>query len=333
MEEATRGLGAVVAIALSLVTSVTDAQPDAPPPAAPVTTRLGHVESVDKRELVLDLGTNDGVERQSFVEIATREGSVVVQVVSALPESSRTQLPLGVVIEEGAAVRVTAAAPTVTRSLPERASYFGLDTRIFGFPSVSENSGGGVLADVRLRYRAALPIALELRVSPIGFGSGDFTTIGVGHGELGLSYDDRVFGFGVTLGATVTEVAEDGGFGAYRTSFGVSTGVTFRAGARDGLYVEIGVSYGYTPNGFQWVYSRFDGAIPVGSGFWMVVSASGGYTRHGMGTVGFRGLVRGSGGPGSLFLTGYFGGVGIFRPGVFESYSGPLLGLGFEARY
>lgn len=186
---------------------------------------------------------------------------------------------------------------------------------------------------MRLRYRLRLPLELQLRLSPIGFGAGPMGRIGVGHGEAGLGYDHRLFGFGVSLGATVTEVEDREAFTGFRTTLGVSTGVSLRLGARDGLHAEFGVSYGYTPNGFEWVYARFDGAVPLKSGFWLVITASGGRTRHGMGAIGFRALLRGAGGPGSLLLTGYFGGAGVLRPSVFESYAGPLLGLGLEARY
>lgn len=328
--EASRGLGLALA-GLALVASTAGAQ--APPPAAPVTTRVGRVEKVDKRVLVIDLGSNDGIGRGDSVEIATRDGSVVVQVMSALPDSARTIRPIGAEVEEGAAVRLTAARATVTRSVPARPSYFGFDTRLFGLASASVESGGGILTDIRMRYRASIPLEVQARLSPVGFGFGSIDRVSVGHGELGLGYDHLVFGFGVTIGATVTEVEDDGGFGSYRTTLGFSTGVNLRLGARDGLFAEIGVSYGYTPNGFEWVYARFDGMVPVGTGFWLVFTASGGRTRHGMGSIGFRALLRGGGGAGSLFLTGYFGGGGILRPGLFDSYAGPLLGLGIEARY
>ncbi len=330
MEAALRGLGLAIAIAI-IITSAASAQ--APLPVAPATTRVGHVDRVEKHELILDLGSNEGVSRGDSVEIATRDGSIVLQIIGALPDSSRTIRPMGVEVEEGAAVRLTAARATVTRSVPERASYFGFDTRVFALPSLSVSDGGGFFADIRLRYRASVPLEVQARLSPLGFGFGDLGRVSVGHSEIGLGYDHRVFGFGVTVGATITEVDDDDGFGTYRTTLGFSTGVNLRVGARDGLHAEIGVSYGYTPNGFEWVYARFDAAVPLKTGFWLVFTTSGGRTRHGMGAIGFRALLRGSAGPGSLFFTGYFGGAGILRPGAFDVYAGPMFGLGLEARF
>jgi len=68
---------------------------------------------VDPYTLVLHLGSNDGF------EVASRAGSVVVRVIGARPESSRTIRPFGAEIEVGAAVRLTAANVTVTRLVPE----------------------------------------------------------------------------------------------------------------------------------------------------------------------------------------------------------------------
>jgi hypothetical protein len=314
--------------------SVGHAQRQRPQPV-PMNPRVGQVTAVEKSELEVDLGTRDGVSRRDLVEIATADGSVVVPVLVALEHTSRVFRPMGIEIPEGSAVRLTGARPTATRLVPMRASYFGFEARIFGVPSVNENSGGGVIGDVRLRYRARAPIALQLRVSPIGFGSGDFTTIGIGHGELGVGYDHRVFGLGATIGATVTEVEDEDSFDFYRTTLGVSTGVYLRLGARDGMHAELGFTYGYTPNGFQWVHARFDALFPLRNRYALVLTASGGRTRHGMGAVGLRGLMRGNGGPGTILLTGYFGAAGILRPGASypRGFAGPMLGLGVEARF
>lgn len=307
----------------------------AQPPPAPMNPRVGHVTEVEKSHLAIDLGTRDGLARRDSVEVATDGGSVVTYVLAALEDSARIYRPMGIEIPVGSAVRLTGARPTATGLIPMRASSFAFEARVFGVPSVNDNGGGGVLGDVRMRYRARAPIALQLRVSPIGFGSSDSSTIGMGHGELGFGYDHRVFGLGATLGATVTEVEDEDSFGFYRTTLGVSTGVHLRLGAIDGIHVELGVSYGYTPNGFEWVYARLDATFPLRNRFWLVLTSSGGRTRHGMGAAGLRGLIRGNGGPGTILLTGYFGGAGIIRPGASfpRGFAGPTIGLGVEARY
>lgn len=315
--------------------SVAHAQPQQPPTPAPMNPRVGRVVKVDKTELVIDLGTRDGLSRRDSVEVATADGSFVTTALVVLEESARIYRPMGTEVPEGSAVRLTGARPTATRLLPMRASSFAFETRVYGVPSVNDNDGGALLGDVRFRYRARAPIALQLRISPIGFGSSDATTFGVGHGEFGIGYDHRVFGFGATIGATVTEVEDEDSFGSYRTTLGVSTGVHLRLGPIDGIHAEIGVSYGYTPNGFQWVYARVDASFPLRSRIWLVFTTSGGRTRHGLGAIGLRGLLRGNGGPGTILLTGYFGGGSVFRPGASfpRGFSGPLIGLGVEARY
>lgn len=323
-----------LAVLLLGATSVAHAQ-EPPPTPAPLNPRVGHVTKVEKSYLEIDLGTRDGLARRDSVEVATADGSVVVTVLVATPDSSRIYRPMGIPIAEGSAVRHTGARATATRLVPMRESYFGFETRIFGVPSVNENSGGGVIGDVRLRYQATAPIALQLRISPIGFGSGDFTTVGIGHGEVGIGYDHRVFGFGATIGATVTEVEDEDSFGSYRTTLGISTGVYLRLGARDGMHAELGFTYGYTLNGFQWVYARLEAVFPLRNRYWLVFTSSGGRTRHGMGAIGLRGMLRGNGGPGTILLSGYFGGAGIIRPGASypRGFAGPMLGLGVEARF
>ncbi len=101
------------------------------------------------------------------------------------------------------------------------------------------------------------------------------------------------------------------------------------------MHAELGFTYGYTPNGFQWVHARVDAIFPLRNRFWLVFTTSGGRTRHGMGAIGLRGSMRGNGGPGTILLTGYFGGAGIIRPGASfpRGFAGPLIGLGIEARF
>ena len=296
----------------------------------------GRVTAVDGPYVTVDIGSMHGVGYGMNVEIATDEGSEVVRVVAAFGEEARLARPFGVEVRVGAAVRATGAGITTRNTAPPRSAYFGMELRLFGLAGLSDLGGGGVLVESRLRYRAPFPLAVQARVAPMAFGFVDGLAVGAGHGELGLSYDSEFFEFGATVGATATEVSDD--FGDASHSLGMSTGVFFRVGARDGLSVEVGMTYAATANGIEWAYARFDATIPVRFGMWLVLSASGGRTRHGMGAIGLRWMLRGSGGPGSLFLTPYFGGGGIRAVsddffGLPEGPAGVLLGLGFEARF
>ena len=305
-----------------------------PATAQPVRAR---VVEVTGGSVVIDRGTGHGFTRGAGAEIATHDGSVVVRVQSASPDSARLQRPFGVPITVGAAVRLTGAAATAKRGVPPRLSYLGIEGRIAGLVALGETEGGALLGELRMRYRARVPLALSLRLGPVGvaFGSESF---GVGHAEVGVSYDHRIFEFGATVGATASEVDDDDS-GLLSESLGTSTGVFFRLGARDGFYFEAGMTYSYTVNGFEWVLARFDGSIPLGFGRWLVLTATGGRTRFGIGSIGLRLLLRGGGGPGSLFLTPYFGGGGFFDRDdttFFDDIRGPaglLFGLGLERRY
>ena len=322
----------VVLTALAAVMACASAASAQAPPPLPVAAPVGQVEKIEDGILFIGIGRQDGAQPGDSVEIATREGSVVVRVTVVEDERLRAVGPFGVLVEVGAAARLTAASPTAGRALPGRPSYFGLEGRLFGLASLSERNGGGVFGDFVARYRAKVPVAVHLRLAPIGVGAGSGSeTLGFGHGEVGFSFDHRVFELGVSLGASYADI-DSFGRGTF-DGIGVSTGAFMRVGARDGIFVETGVSYVRTDERFVWVLLRFEAMIPLAHRYWLSLRAAGGQVRGGMGAVGLRYRMRGWGGPGTLFLSFHLGGAGIFRPDDSDVFAGPLLGVGVERRF
>ena len=292
----------------------------------------GHVVSMSHERVTVNLGFAHGVEPRGSIEVATSEGSIVLPVRAVDQAQAFVSRPYGVAIEVGAAARLTTARPTYRRiAPPERLSFVSLEARLFGLISV-RNGGGGVAGELIARWRTQLPIALQLRLAPMGTGFGDMGSVPFGHGELVTSLDTRLFELGFAIGGTFTEREEDFSFDSV-FGFGTSVGALMRLGAKDGLHGELTMTYAWTGERFEWVHARFEGQVPFSRRIALVVTGSGGFTRIGMGAVGLRILLFGDGGSGSLYLTPYLGGAGMLIPGRFDAYVGPLFGFGVERRY
>lgn len=83
----------------------------------------------------------------------------------------------------------------------------------------------------------------------------------------------------------------------------------FRVGARDGLRLRGDFGIQISDSRVEFGFVDGDLFVPTGRGAAIVFRGSGGWTGHLTADVGFRGRLAGDGGPGTVFLTGTFGGA------------------------
>jgi hypothetical protein len=132
---------------------------------------------------------------------------------------------------------------------------------------------------------------------------------------------------------------------------GLSISQVARLGSLDGINLSVDNFFVLYKGEFHW--GGAIGAIqsPVSDRSWLLLRGGGGIAGYAFGEIGLRVLVRGNGGPGSLFLTPSIGGAGLFGEKEGEctvynpaggpqtvpcaeevSYAGPMVGFGMEWR-
>jgi len=322
-------------------------------PVASAPSPLGRVvRTTVPGELVISLGTSNGVVRGDHIEFApettsdggsedaelSREVIAVGVVTNVIAKSARVRVGLNESVAAGAIAAPTRAPTTSSLSAPPRVS--GLwELELLARPfAVLDELGGGALLSGSVGYRFT-DLHLQAVVDPLGFAAVQSKrSVAVASAALIASYDSQYFEMGLGLGAqTVNET----GF-LLQPGTGIAAVQLIRLGARDGLNLSARTSVALFHSQFQFGGMVVSGQIPVTRGYWLLLNGGGGNVGYGYGEFGLRVLLAGNGLAGSKYLTVTAGGVGVFRSGDCDefssctersSYGGPMAGVGGEWRF
>jgi hypothetical protein len=187
---------------------------------------------------------------------------------------------------------------------------------------------------------------VELR--PLGLLVGKDNSPSYAGAYASAGYDQTYFSLGLGVGVLYSQrtvqhdgYSDDGGYHSSPPTFEGQTQFSVlqqvRLGARDGLH--FAASSAVKLRGDTWEFGWFEGLVqfPLGARTWGVLRGSGSPEPSYFFTeVGFRRLVRGNGGPGSVFVRPTAGVAGIVsqRSSSGEDLAiGPLIGLHVEGRF
>lgn len=335
---------------LTPLVPVTPPPAQAAPPATPASR--GRVVRAAPNEVVISLGTSDGIGASDHIEFAltssgeerseeaalSREVIAVGMVTNVSVHSARVRLGLNERVPVGAFASPTQAPTSSSLSGPPRVSGL-LELELFLRPFAAlDELGGGALLSGSVGYRFS-HLHLQAVVDPLAFAAvQDKGDVAAANAALTASYDSQYFEIGLGLGVqTVNEAT----FGLSPGS-GLSVVQLIRLGARDGLNVSARTSVVLFHSQFQFGGMVASGQIPVTRGYWLLINGGGGNVGYGFGEFGLRVQLAGNGFAGSKYLTVTAGGVGVFRSSSCDaffsctdnrSYGGPMAGVGGEWRF
>ena len=322
------------------------------PSSASGPARAGGVVSVGLGDVVVDLGSADGLSVGGRMELyrerwtrldegerALRIEPVAVGEISALStRRARVRLGSGERAPVGTRARPTAAALTHSTMAPPRVEgIWEIHGGLRPFLSL-EYLAVGALADAAVVYRAAGPWAIHAAASPVAFVVGSQPVFNYNLMVTG-AYDSRWFELGLGIGAA--SVRNSGDEPADAFSFGQYA----RLGTRDGVHVEVQNTFLLGRDRFRFGSTNGALQIPVSPAAALVFRGGGGVTGYAFGEAGLRIRVRGNGDHGTLYLTPTVGGVNVVggrrecaMPDSGYCYAsrvehgGPLVGIGVEYR-
>ncbi len=330
-----------------------------PPP------KLGRVLTVDGRNVVIDLGKQDGFFKGDTVEFFT-EGTIVFEGESVRREDT---VALGLIrsVTKGRAVveislNVDLPPETQVRRATEE---FKPNYLAPPHPSASHEVsltvrpflalgtiGGGAIMDASYTYRFDFPMSLDLVLSPVGFALADEGNAVGFAGHAILSYDENVFQIGLGIGAARYEEetpyeVQVGQEVPDTMRFGFSAAQHVRLGTRDGMNLTATTNFVIQKDGFEFGGMSGSFQVPMSPFLpdtWLIMRGGGGLPGHAFGEIGVRALIAGNGSSGSVFLTPTLGGGFMSNP-VYKDcdfnegqcrteneYGGPMAGLTVEWR-
>jgi hypothetical protein len=333
----------------------------APMQPAPPQSASGTVVGVSGAQVVIDLGSAAGLQRNDRVEIfvettvdlgagevAQREELVAIGQVTTVTET-RAQVALGMNerVPVGAFARPTSRPLTASRLAPARLGDIW-EVRASLRPFLTLGTlGVGTISDVNVAYQLEAPVTVEAVIHPLGLGfAREANILAVGVNGV-VSYDTTLFKVGLGLGWV--SLREAASWEDERPSGGLSVAQTVRLGAADGLRLEAFNTFVLYDSQFH--YSGTRGGIQVPTGLltrrtWLVAQGGGSSSGEAFGEIGLRVLASGDGDHGTLLLTPTLGIGGLF--GVRERddcppeypelcqenvfFGGPMVGFGIEWR-
>jgi len=303
-------------------------------------------------EVVISLGTWDGVSRGDHIELAravtteddneeaalSSELFAIGFVTNVSAHSARVQLGLNETVPPGAAASLTLAQTTSSLSAPPRvAGLWELELFLRPFAALDE-LGGGVLFSGSFGYRIA-HLHLQAVVDPLAYASVQTRgSVGVANAAAIASYDSQYVEMG--LGFGVQTLNETGSL--VEPGSGLAVVQQVRLGARDGLNFSARTNLALFHSQFQFGGMVGSAQIPLTRGYWLLLNGGGGNVGYAFGEMGLRALLAGNGLAGSKYLTVTAGGVGVFRSGTCDeffscsedvAYGGPMAGIGGEWRF
>jgi hypothetical protein len=329
----------------------TPAAVPAPPPAATgARTKGGRVTRTAPGEVVISLGTLDGIGRSDRIELSlehagdgdeaalSREAIAVGVVTNVTEQSAKVRLGLNESVPVGALAALTRSQLTASLSAPPRVTdLWSLQLLARPFTALGELGGGVLLSGAIGRHFGNLH--LQAVVDPLAFADvQDKSSVTAANAALIASYDSQYFEMGLGFGGQT--VNESGFF--LDPGSGIAAEQLIRLGAQDGLNISARTSIVLFHREFEFGGMVASGQIPVTRGYWLLLNGGGGNVGYGFGEFGLRVLLAGNGLAGSKFLTISAGGAGVFKTGACDafffcqesvSYGGPMAGVGGEWRF
>jgi len=333
-----------------------------PPPAAPPVAAVPQAARVIKSmpgEVVISLGTFDGVARGDHIELALEHAGSLVTDELAL---SRELLAVGVVTnvtEHSALVRLgvdesvpvgalasrSRAPSSASQSAPPHVTDITtLELALKPFAALGELGGGFLLsAALGHRFRHLHVWAL---LDPLAFAAASQQpSIAAANGAAMVSYDSQYFEMGLGLGGQTVNIVN---FSAVSGS-GYTVAQLLRLGPQDGLNLTVRTSIVLFHSQFDFGGMVASAQFPITRGYWLLLDGGGGNVGYGSGELGLRVLLDGNGLAGSKFLTVSAGGAAVFKSTpcdvasfqAFQTISscgtttlgGPMAGVGGEWRF
>jgi hypothetical protein len=302
----------------------------------PAELPVGEVVDLGVGTVVVDLGSDDGLAEDEWVEFFVMEevdlggGEVVQQerrvgvgsVQTVGQSRSRIRLALNESVPLGARAReepegVSALRTVYTPRRPRGVWELALNTRPF---LALGTLGGGAIFDGSFGYRFKMPMAIDLFFTPFAFGiarAGDIFTFA---GNVVASYDQTAFQVGLGAGVSRINTLPAGGgtdfiagSEAEEPNFraGFSAAQYVRLGSVDGLHVSVLNNFILFEDEFSFGGITIDAAVPLrifSDPAWIRARGGGGVPGYIFAELGIRILAVGNGGAGSLFLTPTVGG-------------------------
>ena len=313
--------------------------------------RTGRVIKVGLGEVVISLGSRDGLRRDDHIELfvrhkvkmgggeaGSREEVLVVGKVTVVSDNrAKVRLGMNERVPRGSGARRSERKVTETIVAPPRVPGWEIKANLRPLIPL-ETLGFGLFLDASASYRFHAPVVLRLLIEPLAFATTDDYSPAAFSGCLLAGLDLRLFELGFGLGVSTVNEEDDVG-----AAFSIIQAV--RLGALDGLHVEVLNTLLYYDGEFHYGATRGTVQIPLASRWWLLFRGGGGIigTAHGEG--GLRIRLRGNGHHKSIFLTATIGWGLVSKdyPNAKTSsttvytksrgdYSGPTIGLGIEWR-
>lgn len=329
--------GVVEAPTVAPVAPVAAPQPVPPPPEK----RVGRVIAVKGENVIIDLGTQDGVNEHTNVELYTlsKDGEVRRVAVGAVRATSarRARIELGPNEEAPleTLARTTSDALSASYATPPRSlARYTAQVLVRPFLGLS-SGGGGVLLDASLVRRFRAPFTLGAAVMPIGYGRANDQDTSTFSGMVFATYDIRWFEGGLGLGM---QTVNDSRFFAPGT--GTLLPVFLRFGAADGANLHGRVDFTVFHSQVLATGLRLELDVMLDRGVWLILGGGGGPSGFTLGEVGIKKSLTGNGNAGTHSIVIVTGGSAVHEcSGGADScgnelnVSGAHLGVGLESRF
>lgn len=295
----------------------------APPARAPA--RAGRVVRRSDRDVVIDLGSDDGLEVGARVEAAPetnlmvdgalaempRRSVAVGEVVAVTPDHAQVSFGVNELVQDDAQLRPTDAPRTASLVAPPRVGGV-LEFAGSLAPSLTVGDyGGGLMAEASLTYRGEGQYFLRAAAGPSGFTTVSQGTLGFGSAALTGGFDSRFVEVGLGFGVLPYREEEfscpdTGNCGyTYERSMRAAFALSTRLGAADGFHLRLATTLAATSDAFRLGTLDATLQVPLTTGVWLLARGGTGTDAVGYSYAGasVRWLMRGNGGSGSLLLT------------------------------
>lgn len=313
---------------------------------------VGRVVHAAPGEVVISLGSRDGITRGDRIEFAvdrpeamgggeaalSRETLAVGVVTHVTEKNAKVRLGLNEAIPAGAVASLAKTPLTASLVAPPLVpDVWAAEVMLRPFAAL-ERLGGGILLSAAFS-RSFKHLHLRALVDPLAYAAAENgESVSAVSAALLASYDSKYFEMGLGFGAqTVNETTF-----LLSPGSGLSVAQLLRLGSRDGLNVMLRTSVVLFHKEFRFGGMVGSMQIPLTRGYWLLFGGGGGVIGYGQGELGLRALLSGNGHAGSKYLTVTAGGAAVFTSGTCDeffacssssSYGGPMAGVGGEWRF
>lgn len=289
--------------------------------------RAGHVVRNEGRHVLIDLGTDDGIQLGTHVQATialevsldgepgeTQRSAVAVgRVVSVSARHAQVAFGVNERIPNHAELRPTDAPQTASLAGPPRVGgLFEIAGTLTPFLVVGDLGGGGMV-DASLTYRGGRPFFLRATVGPVGFTSVSSGTDGFGSGAVVGGFDHRFLEVGLGVGLMLFR--RDGDWvcmgldecdRTFERSMRPALAASARFGVLDGLHGRIATTLVVSERAFGVGTLDVTLQVPMAQGVWLLAQMGGAFDagEYWYAGAAVRALLRGDGGPGSFYFTG-----------------------------